>query len=61
MRTRSQRLLSMVLALSMRLTFLPVAAFADDTPPPMQPVTQTRSRLTPTTLIQMATTPILTN
>lgn len=34
MRTRSQRLLSMVLALSMLLTFLPVSAFADDTPPP---------------------------
>lgn len=33
MRTRSQRLLSMVLALSMLLTFLPVSAFADDTPP----------------------------
>ena len=30
MRTRSQRLLSMVLALSMLLTFLPVSAFADD-------------------------------
>lgn len=29
MRTRSQRLLSMVLALSMLLTFLPVSAFAD--------------------------------
>ena len=34
MRTRSQRLLSMVLALSMLLTFLPVSAFADNTPPP---------------------------
>ena len=34
MRTRSQRLLSMILALSMLLTFLPVSAFADDTPPP---------------------------
>lgn len=34
MRTHSQRLLSMVLALSMLLTFLPVSAFADDTPPP---------------------------
>lgn len=34
MRTRSQRLLSMVLALSMLLTFLPVSAFADYTPPP---------------------------
>ena len=34
MRTRSQRLLSMVLALSMLLTFLPVSAFADDTLPP---------------------------
>ena len=33
MRTRSQRLLSMVLALSMLLTFLPVSAFAEDTPP----------------------------
>lgn len=33
MRTRSQRLLSMVLALSMLLTFLPVSAFADYTPP----------------------------
>ena len=33
MRTRSQRLLSMVLALSMLLTFLPLSAFADDTPP----------------------------
>lgn len=33
MRTHSQRLLSMVLALSMLLTFLPVSAFADDTPP----------------------------
>lgn len=30
MRTHSQRLLSMVLALSMLLTFLPVSAFADD-------------------------------
>lgn len=30
MRTRSQRLLSMVLALSMLLTFLPLSAFADD-------------------------------
>lgn len=34
MRTRSQRLLSMVLALSMLLTFLPVSAFAEGTPPP---------------------------
>lgn len=34
MRTHSQRLLSMVLALSMLLTFLPVSAFADYTPPP---------------------------
>ena len=34
MRTRSQRLLSMVLALSMLLTFLPVSAFADYTPLP---------------------------
>ena len=34
MRTRSQRLLSMVLALSMLLTFLPVSAFAECTPPP---------------------------
>ena len=34
MRTRSQRLLSMVLALSMLLTFLPVSAFAKGTPPP---------------------------
>lgn len=34
MRTRSQRLLSMVLALSMLLTFLPVSAFAESTPPP---------------------------
>ena len=33
MRTRSQRLLSMVLALSMLLTFLPVSAFAENTPP----------------------------
>ena len=33
MRTRSQRLLSMVLALSMLLTFLPVSAFAESTPP----------------------------
>lgn len=33
MRTRSQRLLSMVLALSMLLTFLPVSAFAEGTPP----------------------------
>lgn len=32
MRTRSQRLLSMVLALSMLLTFLPVSAFAGYTP-----------------------------
>lgn len=32
MRTRSQRLLSMVLALSMLLTFLPVSAFAEGTP-----------------------------
>lgn len=31
MRTRSQRLLSMVLALSMLLTFLPVSAFAEST------------------------------
>ena len=36
MRTRSQRLLSMVLALSMLLTFLPVSAFADDTPLPYE-------------------------
>ena len=36
MRTRSQRLLSMVLALSMLLTFLPVSAFAEGTPPPTQ-------------------------
>ena len=36
MRTRSQRLLSMVLALSMLLTFLPVSAFADYTPPPYE-------------------------
>ena len=35
MRTRSQRLLSMVLALSMLLTFLPVSAFAEGTPPPL--------------------------
>ena len=35
MRTRSQRLLSMVLALSMLLTFLPVSAFADDPPLPI--------------------------
>lgn len=34
MRTRSQRLLSMVLALSMLLTFLPLSAFAEGTPPP---------------------------
>ena len=34
MRTHSQRLLSMVLALSMLLTFLPVSAFAEGTPPP---------------------------
>lgn len=33
MRTRSQRLLSIVLALSMLLTFLPISAFAEDTPP----------------------------
>ena len=36
MRTRSQRLLSMVLALSMLLTFLPVSAFAEGTPPPQE-------------------------
>ena len=36
MRTRSQRLLSMVLALSMLLTFLPVSAFAEGTPPPLR-------------------------
>lgn len=36
MRTRSQRLLSMVLALSMLLTFLPVSAFAEGTPPPYE-------------------------
>ena len=36
MRTHSQRLLSMVLALSMLLTFLPVSAFADYTPPPLR-------------------------
>ena len=36
MRTRSQRLLSMVLALSMLLTFLPVSAFAKGTPPPLR-------------------------
>ena len=34
MRTHSQRLLSMVLALSMLLTFLPLSAFAEGTPPP---------------------------
>lgn len=34
MRTRSQRLLSMVLALSMLLTFLPVSAFAEGTSSP---------------------------
>ena len=34
MRTRSQRLLSMVLALSMLLTFLPLSAFAEGPPPP---------------------------
>lgn len=50
MRTRSQRLLSMVLALSMLLTFLPLSAFAEGTPPP----TLTRSRLTKTILIQTA-------
>lgn len=48
MRTRSQRLLSMVLALSMLLTFLPVSAFAEGTPPP----TLTHSRLKATALIQ---------
>lgn len=56
MRTHSQRLLSMVLALSMLLTFLPLSAFAESTPPP----TLTRSRLsmttTTTTLIQTVTT-----
>ena len=36
MRTHSQRLLSMVLALSMLLTFLPVSAFAEGTPPPQE-------------------------
>lgn len=36
MRTHSQRLLSMVLALSMLLTFLPLSAFADDTPLPYE-------------------------
>ena len=36
MRTRSQRLLSMVLALSMLLTFLPLSAFAEGTPPPYE-------------------------
>lgn len=61
MRTRSQRLLSMVLALSMLLTFLPVSAFAEGTPPP----TRIRRRLIetiPATLIQIqiTATPILT-
>ena len=60
MRTRSQRLLSMVLALSMLLTFLPVSAFADHTPPPTQSVTKTRRCLTKTALVQKAATPILT-
>ena len=41
MRTRSQRLLSMVLALSMLLTFLPVSAFAEGTPPPPYSDSQT--------------------
>ena len=36
MRTRSQRLLSMVLALSMLLTFLPLSAFAEGPPPPQE-------------------------
>lgn len=36
MRTHSQRLLSIVLALSMLLTFLPVSAFAESTPPPYE-------------------------
>ena len=61
MRTRSQRLLSMVLALSMLLTFLPLSAFAEGTPPP----TLIRRRLTAATAatliqIQLAATPILT-
>lgn len=42
MRTHSQRLLSMVLALSMLLTFLPVSAFAENTPPPYE-VSQPRN------------------
>ena len=62
MRTRSQRLLSMVMALSMLLTFLPVSAFAEGTPPPTRSVTQTRRRLKTTILVQSlarALTPIL--
>lgn len=42
MRTHSQRLLSMILALSMLLTFLPVSAFAENTPPPYE-VSQPRN------------------
>ena len=56
MRTRSQRLLSMVLALSMLLTFLPLSAFAEGPPPPKR----VRRSLTTTTLIQITATPILT-
>ena len=56
MRTRSQRLLSMVLALSMLLTFLPLSAFAEGTPPPTRSVTQTSRCLTKTTFIQTLAT-----
>lgn len=62
MRTRSQRLLSMVLALSMLLTFLPVSAFAEGTPPPPTRIRRRLIETIPATLIQIqiTATPILT-
>ena len=57
MRTRSQRLLSMVLALSMLLTFLPVSAFAEGTPPP----TRIRRRLIKTIPAILIQTVAITN
>ena len=56
MRTHSQRLLSMVLALSMLLTFLPVSAFADYTPPPPTRVRRRLIATIPAILIQTVTT-----
>ncbi len=52
MRTRSQRLLSMVLALSMLLTFLPVSAFAEGTPPPPTRIRRRLIKTIPAILIQ---------